>query len=71
MLGEDKLVQDAVREVLEAVYEQDFLSCSHGFRPGNGPGLLYSGMHSEPFCDRKVEMSDFLQSRDVRSGLAG
>jgi len=31
---EDKLVQDAVREVLEAVYEQDFLPCSYGFRPG-------------------------------------
>lgn len=30
---EDKLVQDAVREVLAAVYEQDFLDCSHGFRP--------------------------------------
>ncbi|HEX7478590.1 MAG TPA: reverse transcriptase domain-containing protein, partial [Polyangiales bacterium] len=30
---EDKLVQDAVREVLEAVYEQDFLECSYGFRP--------------------------------------
>ena len=31
---EDKVVQDAVREVLEAVYEQDFLDCSTGFRPG-------------------------------------
>ena len=31
---EDKLVQDAVREVLEAIYEQDFLPCSHGFRRG-------------------------------------
>src|ERR671924_1713689 len=31
---EDKLVQDAVREVLEALYEQDFLGCSYGFRPG-------------------------------------
>jgi RNA-directed DNA polymerase len=30
---EDKLVQDAVREVLEAIYEQDFLNCSYGFRP--------------------------------------
>ncbi len=30
---EDTLVQDAVREVLEAMYEQDFLDCSHGFRP--------------------------------------
>lgn len=31
---EDKLVQDAVREVLEAIYEQDFLRGSYGFRPG-------------------------------------
>jgi RNA-directed DNA polymerase len=31
---EDKVVQDAVREVLEAIYEQDFLGCSYGFRPG-------------------------------------
>lgn len=31
---EDKLVQEAVREVLEAIYEQDFLACSYGFRPG-------------------------------------
>ena len=30
---EDKLVQDAVREVLEAIYEQDFLDCSYGCRP--------------------------------------
>jgi RNA-directed DNA polymerase len=31
---EDKLVQDVVREVLEAIYEQGFLDCSYGFRPG-------------------------------------
>jgi RNA-directed DNA polymerase len=31
---EDTLVQDAVRAVLEAVYAQDFLDCSYGFRPG-------------------------------------
>lgn len=31
---EDKVVQDAVREVLEAIYEQDLLDCSYGFRPG-------------------------------------
>ncbi len=30
---EDKIVQDALREVLEAIYEQDFLDCSYGFRP--------------------------------------
>ena len=31
---EDKVAQRAIAMVLEAVYEQDFLSCSHGFRPG-------------------------------------
>jgi RNA-directed DNA polymerase len=31
---EDKIVQDALREVLQAIYEQDFLDCSYGFRPG-------------------------------------
>jgi len=31
---EDKIVQDSIREVLEAIYEQDFLECSFGFRPG-------------------------------------
>jgi group II intron reverse transcriptase/maturase len=30
---EDKVLQRAVAMVLEAVYEQDFESCSHGFRP--------------------------------------
>ena len=31
---EDKVVQSALREVLESIYEQDFLDCSHGFRHG-------------------------------------
>jgi group II intron reverse transcriptase/maturase len=31
---EDKLLQRAVTMVLEAVYEQSFLDCSYGFRPG-------------------------------------
>ncbi len=31
---EDKIVQGALREVLEAVYEQDFYDGSYGFRPG-------------------------------------
>lgn len=31
--AEDKVVQGAMREVLEAIYEQDFLDCSYGFRP--------------------------------------
>jgi RNA-directed DNA polymerase len=31
---EDKVAQRAIAMVLEAVYEQDFRSCSYGFRPG-------------------------------------
>jgi group II intron reverse transcriptase/maturase len=31
---EDKVLQRAVVMVLESVYEQDFLNCSYGFRPG-------------------------------------
>ncbi len=31
---EDKVVQDSLRELLQAIYEQDFLPCSYGFRPG-------------------------------------
>lgn len=31
---EDKVLQRAVAMILEAVYEQDFLPCSYGFRPG-------------------------------------
>jgi group II intron reverse transcriptase/maturase len=31
---EDKIVQGALREVLEAIYEQDFVDGSYGFRPG-------------------------------------
>ena len=31
---EDKLVQLMLKKILEAVFEQDFLDCSNGFRPG-------------------------------------
>jgi RNA-directed DNA polymerase len=31
---EDKVAQRAIVMVLEAIYEQDFLACSYGFRPG-------------------------------------
>lgn len=34
---EDKIVQRAVVEVLNAVYETDFLGFSYGFRPGRSP----------------------------------
>lgn len=34
---EDKIVQRAVVEVLNAIYETDFLGFSYGFRPGRSP----------------------------------
>ncbi len=34
---EDKVLQRAVVMVLEAVYEEDFLDCSYGFRRGRSP----------------------------------
>lgn len=33
---EDKLVQKALAKILNAIYEQDFLGCAFGFRPGRG-----------------------------------
>jgi group II intron reverse transcriptase/maturase len=45
---EDKVLQRAVAMVLEAVYEQDFLDCSYGFRPGRSAhqaiGKLWQGL---------------------------
>lgn len=31
---EDKIVQKGIALILEAIYEEDFLNCSYGFRPG-------------------------------------
>src|SRR5206468_2656258 len=31
---EDKIAQKAAVDLLNAIYEQDFLDCSYGFRPG-------------------------------------
>jgi group II intron reverse transcriptase/maturase len=33
---QDKLLQTAVKRILEAIFEQDFLRCSYGYRPGVG-----------------------------------
>jgi hypothetical protein len=34
---EDKIVQQAVKTVLEQIYEEDFVGFSYGFRPGREP----------------------------------
>jgi len=40
---EDKILQRAVAMVLEAIYEQDFLDCSFGFRPARS---AHDALHS-------------------------
>src|SRR5919197_719410 len=48
---EDKIVQRAVTALLNAIYEEDFLGLSYGFRPGRGAhdamDALCVGIHSK------------------------
>lgn len=66
---EDKLVQDALRELLEAVYEQDFLQCSYGFRPGRSAhdavrALDHAVYRGEVNCILEADIASFFDSMD-------
>jgi len=41
---EDKVLQRAVVMVLEPIYEQDFLDCSYGFRPGRSAHMALQSL---------------------------
>src|ERR1017187_2305725 len=60
---EDKIVQRAVAALLNAIYEEDFLGFSYGFRPGRGThdalDALCVGIHS-----RKLS---YILDADIRS----
>jgi len=60
---EDKIVQSATAMVMNAIYEEDFLGFSYGFRPGRGPhdalDALVVGIDS-----RKV---NYILDADIRS----
>jgi len=43
----DKIVQKAVANILEAIYEQDFLKCSYGYRPKSGAQRAVKEMTKE------------------------
>jgi RNA-directed DNA polymerase len=64
---EDKIVQRAVVEVLNAVYEEDFKNFSYGFRPGRGPHQALDAL-SVGITQRRVnwvldaDISDFLEA---------
>jgi group II intron reverse transcriptase/maturase len=60
---EDKLVQRAVVEVLNAVYEQDFIGFSYGFRPDRSPHLALDAL-SVGIMTRKVK---WVLDADIRS----
>jgi group II intron reverse transcriptase/maturase len=49
---EDKIAQRATAEVMNAIYEEDFLGFSYGFRPGRSPhdalDALYAGIMTKP-----------------------
>src|SRR5439155_1338702 len=64
---EDKIVQHAVTEVLNAIYETDFLGFSYGFRPGRSQhqalDALYTGL-----LTRKV---NWVLDLDIKSFFDG
>ena len=43
----DKLVQTGVKVILETIYEQDFLSCSYGYRPETSATLAIENLSNE------------------------
>lgn len=60
---EDKIVQQAVATVLNAIYEQDFLGFSYGFRQGRGQHDALDAL-SEGIARRKI---NWILDADIRS----
>ena len=66
---EDKVVQEALREILEAIYEPIFHDCSYGFRRGRSAhdalhavnGMLYRG---EVSWILEIDVESFFDSID-------
>ena len=66
---EDKVLQRAVAMVLEAVYEQDFLDCSYGFRPKRSAHTALDALWHELMAVRggwliELDIQDFFGSLD-------
>lgn len=60
---EDKVVQRAAVEVLNAIYETDFLGFSYGFRPGRSPHQALDALYAA-LLTRKV---NWVLDVDIRS----
>lgn len=68
---EDKVLQRAVTMVLEAVYEQDFMACSFGFRPGRSAHQALEAMWEGLTAIRggwvvEVDIKSFFDNLDHR-----
>jgi len=64
---EDKIVQRAVVVVLNAIYEEDFLGFSYGFRPGRGQHDALDAL-SVAICETPV---NWILDADIRSFFDG
>ena len=72
---EDKIVQKVVVDLLNAIYEQDFLDCSYGFRPKRGQHQALDEV-GRVICTRPIEWVLEIDIRSyfdsiVRSALVG
>jgi group II intron reverse transcriptase/maturase len=61
---EDKILQRAVAMLLEAVYEQDFLGCSFGFRPNRS---AHQALESLWRYTTKMDVDGFVVDVDIKS----
>jgi RNA-directed DNA polymerase len=66
---EDKIVQGALHELLEAIYEQDFMPCSYGFRPGRSAHHALSAINQMMGRERvewilEADITSFFNSLD-------
>jgi group II intron reverse transcriptase/maturase len=66
---EDKILQRAVAMELEAVYEQDFLDCSYGFRPGRSAHQALQALWDQTMATRggwvvEVDIRKFFDTLD-------
>ena len=59
---QDKIVQEGVKRILESIYEQDFLPCSHGFRPNKS---CHTALKSLNECLAKKRVN-FVVEVDIR-----
>jgi group II intron reverse transcriptase/maturase len=64
---EDKIVQRAAVVVLNAIYEEDFLGFSYGFRPGRGQHDALDAL-SVAICETRV---NWILDADIRSFFDG